>query len=119
MQIGELARECGTSTRTLRYYEQHGLLQSERDTNGYRRYGTDAVLTVRQIRALLRAGFSTAAIAELLPCARGEEPLLDHCPKTVALVRETLDRIEAELSTLEGKHACMSTLLPRTGRRAG
>jgi MerR family regulatory protein len=38
MLIGELAERAGTSTRTLRYYEQHGLVRARRSANGYRVY---------------------------------------------------------------------------------
>ena len=36
MLIGELAERAGTSPRTLRYYEEHGLVRPRRDVNGYR-----------------------------------------------------------------------------------
>jgi DNA-binding transcriptional MerR regulator len=36
MLIGELAERAGTSARTLRYYEAHGLVHAERHANGYR-----------------------------------------------------------------------------------
>ena len=38
MRIGELARRSGTSARSIRYYEQQGLMVSRRDPNGYRNY---------------------------------------------------------------------------------
>jgi DNA-binding transcriptional MerR regulator len=38
MLIGELAERAGTSARTLRDYEAHGLVRAERNPNGYRRY---------------------------------------------------------------------------------
>ena len=38
MLIGELAQRAGTTSRTLRYYETHGLLQAGRAANGYRTY---------------------------------------------------------------------------------
>ena len=44
MRIGELAAATGTTTKTLRFYEDSGLLPPpERTTNGYRDYGPDAV----------------------------------------------------------------------------
>ena len=38
MKIGELAEKSGVSVRSLRYYEQQGLLQPGRLMNGYRMY---------------------------------------------------------------------------------
>jgi DNA-binding transcriptional MerR regulator len=57
MLIGELAERAGTSARTLRYYEAHGLVQAERAANGYRRYEEAELRVVHEIRALLAAGF--------------------------------------------------------------
>lgn len=66
-----MSRRTGVSARSLRYYEAQGLLSAGRGANGYRAYGEEAVVTVTQIRALLRAGLSTEVIAQVLPCARG------------------------------------------------
>ena len=44
MRIGQLAAATGTTTRTLRFYENSGLLPpADRAANGYRDYGQDAV----------------------------------------------------------------------------
>ncbi|GGW09974.1 MerR family transcriptional regulator [Streptomyces capoamus] len=58
MLIGELAATTGTTTRTLRYYEEQGLLEPGRTTAGYRVYGPEAVLRVRNVRDLLASGFT-------------------------------------------------------------
>jgi MerR family transcriptional regulator, repressor of the yfmOP operon len=52
-RIGELAAQCGVSTRTLRYYEQLGLLSpAAHSPGGARRYGEEAEARVRRIREL-------------------------------------------------------------------
>ena len=38
MKIGELSERTNVPTRMLRYYEEQGLLSSERRSNGYRDY---------------------------------------------------------------------------------
>ncbi|WP_319949524.1 MerR family transcriptional regulator [Streptomyces halobius] len=43
MRIGELAERTGASRRSIRYYEQQGLLESERTGKGRRVYGENAV----------------------------------------------------------------------------
>jgi DNA-binding transcriptional MerR regulator len=69
MRIGELARQAGVSVRSLRYYEERGLLEAQRTSGGtHRVYGPDAVARVRLLRQLYAAGLSSAAIASLLPC---------------------------------------------------
>ena len=53
MRIGELAERTGTSSRSLRYYEQQGLLATRRTANGYRDYDESDLRLVHQIRELL------------------------------------------------------------------
>lgn len=111
MLIGELARRCAVSTRSLRYYEEQDLLPSTRDTNGYRQYDDSAELTVHQIRGLLDAGFGTDAIGTILPCATGPEPRIEMCPQVAAEMRRTLNRIEHDLGSLQLRREAVRTLL--------
>ncbi|MEU6391656.1 MerR family transcriptional regulator [Streptomyces sp. NPDC046939] len=77
MRIGELAYATGTTTRALRYYEEHGLLHPERTSNGYRVYGPDAVRVVENIRLLLAAGLTTEDLLLIDDCLR-DELLSEH-----------------------------------------
>ena len=49
MKIGELASRAGVSPRLVRYYEQQGLLEPDRESNGYRSYGEEHVVRVQRI----------------------------------------------------------------------
>ena len=68
MRIGELATKTGVSVRALRYYEEQGLLASERSESGQRHYPDEAAGRVRLIQQLYAAGISSASILEMLPC---------------------------------------------------
>ncbi|MEF2977640.1 MerR family transcriptional regulator [Subtercola sp. YIM 133946] len=68
MRIGELSQSTRASARSLRYYEQIGLISTTRRSNGYREYSEDTVGTVRTIRMLLDLGFPTSLIGEVLSC---------------------------------------------------
>jgi DNA-binding transcriptional MerR regulator len=100
MRIGELSRRTGLNAHQLRYYESQGLLQPERRLNGYRDYGPDAVLTVIQIKNLLRAGLSTTDIAYLLPCADGETSEFEYCGELIDTLQARLDGLEQQLQSL-------------------
>ncbi|MEU8582460.1 MerR family transcriptional regulator [Streptomyces abikoensis] len=102
MRIGELSRRTGVSTRMLRYYEQQGLLGSERDGNGYRRYQPAAVERVHRIRELLDAGMTTEVIRTLLPCAQGGPGLL-ACSRSVQALDDQLARVDEQMAELERK----------------
>jgi DNA-binding transcriptional MerR regulator len=68
LRIGEVASRSGVSVRALRYYEEQGLLESERSPSGQRRYAEDAVGRVHFIQQLYAAGLSSKDVLEVLPC---------------------------------------------------
>lgn len=113
MRIGELAQRCDVSPRSLRYYEEQQLLHSDRHSNGYRDYPESAVATVKQIRALLDAGFSAETIRKVLPCINGDD--VDMCPQVAAVIRETLSGIEGQLRDLDAKRNKVTALLSGQG----
>jgi DNA-binding transcriptional MerR regulator len=121
MLIGELSRRTGVNAHQLRYYEAQGLLEADRGTNGYREYGEDVVLRVKQIRHLLGAGLSSDDIAYLLPCAVGEVPDLPGCPELLAAMRSRLQRLEDQMHKLaRSRDALMSYIdaAERTGEES-
>ncbi|TWF76114.1 DNA-binding transcriptional MerR regulator [Pseudonocardia hierapolitana] len=114
MLIGELAQRTGVSQRSLRYYEQQGLLSAERDVHGYRRYGPDSVRTVARIRALLAVGLSTDVIREVLPCVAGGDPIeLELCPDLVRTIRRELADLDARIGELQCSRSTLAGYLPR------
>jgi DNA-binding transcriptional MerR regulator len=102
MLIGELAERAGTSTRTLRYYEQHGLVAASRDPNGYRRYDEAELRVVHEIRALLAAGFGLDDIRPFVACLRAGNRAGHVCPDSVAVLRRKLAEVETYLEQLAG-----------------
>ncbi|WP_326561972.1 MerR family transcriptional regulator [Micromonospora sp. NBC_01796] len=100
MLIGELAENAGTSTRTLRYYEEHGLVRARRSANGYRVYDEAELRVVREIRALLAVGFGLDDIRPFVACLRAGNPSGDVCPDSVAVLRRKLAEVDAYLDQL-------------------
>ena len=65
--VGELAKKAGVTPRTIRYYEEVGLLPPlERTSNGYRTYTDNYINGVKMIRRAKRLGFSLKELKELL-----------------------------------------------------
>jgi DNA-binding transcriptional MerR regulator len=98
MRIGELAQRTGVSVRSLRYYEEQGLLTSERSAGGQRHYREGDVERVLFLQRLYTAGLSSRTIADLLPCV--DSPSLDNSLAALdrmALERERLSMHIAEL----------------------
>src|SRR5260370_38611118 len=63
MTTGEVARACGVSADTIRYYEKHGVIASVRSSKGYRAYPDDVVRRVSILRRALAIGFSVEDVA--------------------------------------------------------
>ncbi|GGC31466.1 MerR family transcriptional regulator [Brevibacterium sediminis] len=110
--IGELAAATGASRRSIRYYEEKGLLDVSRSPAGYREYCPEAVRTIARIRRLLDAGFNLDAIAVMLPCL-GDDPArpIDMCPKVAAQIRENVENIEAESADLARRRQVIQELI--------
>jgi MerR family copper efflux transcriptional regulator len=53
MRIGDAAAAVGVTTRTLRYYEQRGLVTARRTVSGQREYGAEDVRRLHAVRELL------------------------------------------------------------------
>jgi DNA-binding transcriptional MerR regulator len=66
LSIGELAKRTGVSTRTIRYYEELGILpRPQRTDGGTRRYPREYIFYVEGARSLKELGFGLEEIAEL------------------------------------------------------
>jgi DNA-binding transcriptional MerR regulator len=64
LTIGELARLAQVSTRSLRYYEEQGLLTPARNSEGHRRYPAGALRCVKLFKALFDAGMTSTLVRE-------------------------------------------------------
>ncbi|AXH36352.1 MerR family transcriptional regulator [Humibacter sp. BT305] len=106
MRIGEVAERAGVSTRALRYYEEQGLLASERTPSGQRTYPESAVEKVQLIQQLFTAGLSSRTIVQLMPCIdagvgsseafellAAERDRITTAMADLAAARDALDRV--------------------------
>ncbi|SEQ68953.1 MerR family transcriptional regulator [Microlunatus flavus] len=98
MRIGDLAQQTGASVRSLRYYEEQGLLSSVRTSNGQRTYDDHAVARVRLLRQLYNAGLTSSTIATLMPCV--DSPSSATTEATIALMRREHDRLGEQVDDL-------------------
>ena len=99
LSIGVLAREFGVTTRTIRYYEDEGLLSPER--RGQKRvYGPRERVRLRLILRGKRLGFSIAEIREILDMYEsepGEAGQLRHLTAKIVERRAALERQRADI----------------------
>ncbi len=99
MKIGELADVTGFPAKTIRYYEQIGLLPPpEREANGYRSYGTDALQRLRFVQHAQSAGLTLREITQVLAIrSEGRAP----CVHVRDLLHHHLDQIDARVAELQ------------------
>ena len=102
MQIKELSARTGLQDKTIRFYEEVGVLPApERLPNGYRNYGQADVERIRFVAGLRRLDFSLDDVSEILAMRdRGEAPCRVVLDSLSAKAEEIAQRI-AELSRLE------------------
>ncbi|WP_042415822.1 MerR family transcriptional regulator [Streptacidiphilus anmyonensis] len=113
MRIGELARQAGTTTRTLRYYEARGLLPARRAENGYRRYDEEDLRLLHQIRLLQDFGFELEETRPFVDCLRAGHSSGDACPASLDVYRRKLAELDAVIGRLGQVREQMSAQLAR------
>ena len=94
LSIGSLADASGVSTRSIRYYEQQGLIESQRTDSGHRRFDPLTIDRVILIQRLYAAGLSSKEIEPVLPC------MMDESARTsllVDLLRDYRQRLAREI----------------------
>lgn len=101
MRISELASRTGTSPRALRYYEQHGLLTGDRQSNGYRSYDDSHVQIVTEIRSLLALGFGLEDTRPFVECLESGHSRGDACPDSVAVYQRKLAELDECLDRMQ------------------
>lgn len=98
-RVGELARRSGVGAKTLRYYDEVGLLPpAGRSDGGYRLYDHSSVARLDFIRKAQQLGLSLAEIGGILRLRDGG---LEPCAHVAALLDEQIARADRAQSQLE------------------
>ena len=104
--ISQVSKQFNISARTLRYYEQMGLIAPVRDEeNSYRIYDEDTLRTLQQIIILRKLRIPLKQIAEILKS--------DSAKAAIDIFEENLAEIEGEITALSTIRSVIRTLLDR------
>ncbi len=105
MRIGDLANRFTLNPRTIRFYEDVGVLPpAERTDAGHRLYGDADVERLGFVRTAQRFGFSLDEIREILAFReRGERP----CGYVVGVLDRRVDQLGSQIAEM---HSLKTTL---------
>ena len=104
LDIAEVVRRTGLTSRALRFWEARGLLKPVRTASGRRFYGPDELERLHAVIALKRAGFSLGAIGGML-CNRRAD--------LGRLVAAQLTELETRARELAETRSLLSNILSR------
>ncbi|CUH39241.1 Copper export regulator [Jannaschia seosinensis] len=110
MNIGDVARETGLPAKTIRYYEDIGLVAPARGANGYRAFGDMDLQKLKFVARARSLGFSIEDCRMLLSLY---EDRTRASGEVKALARDTLARIERKIAELEQMRGALSALVER------
>ncbi|HUP31521.1 MAG TPA: MerR family transcriptional regulator [Gaiellaceae bacterium] len=123
-QIGDAAERTGLSLRTVRYYEEVGLVSpSRRSDGGFRLYCEDDVQRLLLVKRMKPLGLALDEMRELLDLlarsARSDELPTEELHETVAALDAYAHRSDAQITTLEQELNDARHLRLRLGERLG
>ena len=124
LRIQEVAAEVGLTTRSIRYYEEIGLLAPVRSDGAYRLYDPEDLERLRFIKALRDdAGFSLAEIGQLLEDeaarVRNRERFKasDDPAERRAIALDGIVRVDRQIETLRAKIGRMRAMIAEARAR--
>lgn len=119
MQISQLARRAGVTTKAVRYYESLGLLTPSRLANGYRDYDEHDLRLTQEIRVLNGLGIPVERTRPFLECLAAGHRHADECPASLATYRDAIDEITERIEGLTARRAVLVAHLHQAAHRGG
>ena len=108
MNIGDVATAAGLPAKTIRYYEDIGLVTPARDQNGYRVFRETDMHKLRFLSRARALGFSIDDCRKLLALWEDKQRA---SADVRALASDHLARIEEKISDLQAMHHTLSHLV--------
>lgn len=110
MNIGEASRRSGLPPKTIRYYEEVGLVRPARASNGYRDYGERDVHLLRFLQRSRSLGFSIEEARKLLSLYRDDRR---HSGDVRAMASRRIAEIERKIEELNSLKRALAVLTER------
>jgi DNA-binding transcriptional MerR regulator len=122
MRIGELAEQAGVTPRTIRYYEDLGLLgPCEREGHGFRYYSDAELNRLKKIDVLKQLGLTLEEISEVIPLycedptgLRGKRRVLEILEKQLSETDEKIVALQRFRSEIQANITTIQEFIKRT-----
>lgn len=101
MRIGEVSKQTGFSTDTIRYYEKIGLIQfpkNQRGENNYRQFDLRMIQRLFEIKSLKSFGFTLNEIKHFFELDKHD---LISCSNLSEIIHGKLEAIELKIRELQ------------------
>jgi Cu(I)-responsive transcriptional regulator len=108
MNVGDAAQRSGLPSKTIRYYEEIGLIAPDRAANGYRSYSDDDIHRLAFLRRARGLGFSIEDCRQLMALYR-DRHRASHDVRQIAEAHVVA--IEEKLRELQSMRATLQTLI--------
>ena len=108
MNIGEAAQASGLPPKTIRYYEEIGLVRPERRDNNYRAYSETALHNLRFLQRARALGFSIEDCRQLLSLYADKRRASADVRR---VAEEHIDEIDGKIAELKAMRKALSTLV--------
>lgn len=108
MLIGELAKQAGCETGTIRYYEQEGLLEkAARSESGYRRY---TARHLGQLNFVLHCRSLGMTLTEIRALKELQTDTTTSCAEISAMIDLQIERIHRQIEAMHALEAQLTAL---------
>lgn len=108
MNIGEVAKRANVPAKTIRYYEEIGLITPKRAANGYRAFGEDDLHKLAFIARARMLGFSIKDCRSLLDLYQDETR---SSAQVKAIAQEQLGQIDARIAQLQAMRSTLAHMV--------
>lgn len=109
--ISDMAKHFGVTTRTIRYYEEIGLLQPDRSESGQRIFSKKESVRLRLIVRGKKYGFNLVEIREMIQLFDQDPTGIAQLKKTMAYGKQKIEEVTTQINELMLLRSEMENLL--------